>query len=927
MADVFNDSDFFTLHIVLATVPQGAEGRFDDIVKRNYFNKYREDCEPFFPDKTYWNFEDTDVTVLYNPITYYMFGNYDVAYISLIDNFKFSQRVFEPQTAAEPELFFSPHTFQSFTGVTYPTGPLKKFFYENLKKTADQTRKYFTGICTLKLNNGFLIGNGKSYWDLTVKKICGQIEEINKQLLSIGEGWKQVNFLVMQSFSWFEISLLLFTDDPYQLSNIVIQLRKICIEDLGDDRLLKDSLYESLLNKNANDPSYDESKTKERLLKANVFADTQSYIGLHSDLVNNDFSHPFVKAFMDRNFQLKSNVEWQVKPGHMHLLMTLIQQNEFLKDSIFDFEKKFLLMGKRDYLLEYCNIDLNNNLKLFHAIYHNKSQLFDHVRKIRTQIYFTTPKSEAEIKDVIPFNKELSHLGVHPRLFKETDDMLKRLKISRQIRSKIIKIYSNFNNGIQDIILFPYFLDFSIFINDLQKLILKNPENEEDEDPDPSVAAFEEKLMEMISIFEEGFNIRILNCYQFEDINDFDLDFNSSIQQLLSVYSSVAAEIGNLFFIENYTYGPVVQLNLKDTVSNYNSINYYAHHLTSPEFIFATLTKEVTNFIDFDKKRLLHDLQKKYFHEVVINPEDGLLYNMNSEGLIDFRYFLNDAIRFLINYSDEFDLFYYWFWTYNLQNSSLYNRSGAFNEQHFRKEMFRFMFLMKFFNVNAEPQCPVPDLLYNYWDRNFINVKQALDRYFEILTGGENNRSDEKGIKSDFIKLLKDAVAAIFNHALTRCCPENGQPYHFNENKARLIELFGNDQPLDNKFIKNFCYRKQLFQDEPDMGLINSYGPLYLQTYMYNYLKLIFNENNKSVAALKRGEEGKPCKPEAQSPANKQFYLVDQTGGLFFLQTDHLNKYFKMSANVLVDLWNFSAIRKKEFIREMIDINEKASIQ
>ena len=37
------------------------------------------------------------------------------------------------------------------------------------------------------------------------------------------------------------------------------------------------------------------------------------------------------------------------------------------------------------------------------------------------------------------------------------DTILKTLKVSRQIRIKVLKIFSNYNNGILDPILFVYF--------------------------------------------------------------------------------------------------------------------------------------------------------------------------------------------------------------------------------------------------------------------------------------------------------------------------------------------------------------------------------------------------------------------------------------------------------------------------------------
>jgi len=164
-----NFSDL-TLHIVLATMPERQEAIFNKCVVDDFYGKYRDNAEKYLngeDKKDYWYSPDSpDIPVIYNPLRFYIMGNYDIAYISLIDNFKFAQRVFEPQLflAGEdnPELF-APHTFQSFSGITHPSNiPLRRFFAERLNSRFDK-RQYFLSITNLKLNNGFLIGNGNFY--------------------------------------------------------------------------------------------------------------------------------------------------------------------------------------------------------------------------------------------------------------------------------------------------------------------------------------------------------------------------------------------------------------------------------------------------------------------------------------------------------------------------------------------------------------------------------------------------------------------------------------------------------------------------------------------------------------------------------------------------------------------------------------------
>jgi len=918
----------YTLHIVLATIPQKQEQQFDESVTKDFYGKYRNEAEKYCspPQADYWyHNNDLNTPVLYNPLKYFILGNYDIAYISLIDNFKFAQRLFEPQLNADnpnnPPLFF-PHTFQSFTGITHiqKEQNLKEFFYDKLKKEKP-VRKYFLGICNLKLNNGLLIGNGKNYLYKVIKKISETIEQFNKDSTPD----KHIDFIVVQSFSWFEVSLLLFTDNPDSIAFLMKNLRGLSVMDFKDDfdELLKNSLYQSLFNKEDQDPTLD---------KANLFADTHTYIGIHSDLITESLENEYVKEFYKKNIPLKTEIEWQVKPGHMHLLTPILKsQKTETGEAIFNIEpdNKFLLAGKSDYLINEHSVSVNNNAHLLRLIRDKNCNIFDHVRKIKTRILFSIPPANNDdARNVVNLHKVLQEFAVNIEAISKLDKKLKALKISRQIRSKILKIFSNYNNGVQDIILFPFFLDFVIFIEEIQKHIdtehLKWEErlnaNAEYRIEEASVSRFEDFLMELIKIFQESYNIRMLNCYQFEDINDFDLDFNSSVQQLMSVYSTIAIEIGNIFYPLEYQYGPLVQLNLKDTVSNYSSINYYIHHLTSPEFVFATLTKEILNFSKFEDDSLKELFQKYLSNLSSIKRNNPVLSEMISNNLVDFNYYLNDSIRFVISYNADFDLFYFWFWTYNLQNASLYDKSGSLNEEHFRKELFRIIFIHNFFGFKEDENpinCPLPEL-FTYWDRHIVKIKASVEDYVKMLS--------DKGITNDFMQFLFTVLDKSLKLALDGCTIPKAD---MKSTHDKLKKLKGNNSRviITSSMLERFSKKEYALEnlkrklDSTDNFKVSPSSLLYLQWYMLEYLKTVYTLNDKKVSLLRRNwESGKPLKSFVFSNEKTHLYSVDQTGGLFFDNMTELNKYFKISTMVLIDIWHYSLVRKKNFILKKLSI-------
>ncbi|MGC4038400.1 MAG: hypothetical protein QM764_20720 [Chitinophagaceae bacterium] len=893
----------FTLHIVLATAPQHQEGRFSQSIIDTFFNRYRDEAKSFCRKK-----EDSDsygkvqdIQVLYNPLKYYILGNYDLSYVTLIDNYKFAQKLFEPhadENGSDKEPF-STHTFQSFTGITHhTTEELTSFFYHN-KKTEKPKRPYFMAICNLKLNNAFLVGNGKEF----LLQVRNRTQEL---IAAKNKSGHAVDFLFLQSFSWFEISLLLFTDNPESVSETLKSLRGLSICSLEDPaKLVRDSLY------------FDIEEGHADLDKTDVFSDTHTYFGIHSDLVDLPLEDDYVKKFIAGNIPLKTEIEWQLKPGHMDMLTKVLEQWHKTHSEVFQFSPRFLLAGKSDYVLRKKNDFAWENASVIRLLVDQDTgrEVFNHVRKLRTKVSFldTVPKKKDKPRQVFNLQSSLQHLCISAVKIDELDGFLKALKVSRQIRSKILKIFSNYNNGIQDPILFPFFLDLTIFVNDLAVLIAAEFEKWQQhlvsfEVTDTQVNDLEKALMNRIQIFQEGYNIRMMNCYQFEDITDFDLDFNSSIQQLLSAYSSVTFELGNLFY-PPYNYGPIVQLHLKDTVANYISINYYIHHLSSPEFVFATITKEILNFMESDHGNISGLYERFSKHLPELKETDIFLNSLIQNDAIDLTYLFNDIIRFIVTYNGDFNLFYHWFWSYNLQNTSLYDKRGMINEAHFQTELFRIFFIATFFGVDAKQlECPVPEF-FTYWDRHAKTAREGVEAFIQFM--------DKKSMSKDFTRILckitEDATAKAMQgvgelerkqdcNVLDRLLLLTKKyGLAFSGNLARLLQQ------------KETVY--ELFSSGAGAEITSRNSLLYFQWRMYDYLSEICKRNKEKVLLVRRNwATGRPLKCFINCDQQEHLYAVDQTGGVFFDGVDEMKQYFKLSTKTLFEIWDYGFRMKKNFI-------------
>lgn len=692
------------LHIALSKYPLGDEVDYMKGINRLY-QAYKDGVKENIELSGKYNKEEDEKLFdgLFQPITYHLFGHFDLATISIIDSLKFTQRIYEPNTRVEHENRVNSVSYQIISGAIYGN--------ETNIKSSVNCKKQFISIVQLKLNNNLLIGNGNAFSLQVITSI--------KALLT--QTKDEVEYVLIDSYNWAEICLVLFADKTQILADTILRVRTLTVANLENDNIVKTSLFENY------------AKNIE-LKDAHLFCDTQSYFGVERE----SFINKGVKLLEN----LESEVELQIKPGHFPYLAN---ESTSLAEGVNELSDIRYKNGQTDFVFSGKLKSIEANQNLFHEL--RKSNVRRHVRKVITKPHFHLSKEIIdEYRTLLVQDRFQGPIGTETYISKfrifnlpKIIDDLRVLNLSRNVRKKIRKIIYNYNLGIQDPILFVYFVDLQNFLKyfirlfstqaDIISNIIKG--NKEGilmilpEANTLKTKYIEEIADQFIYVFEEALDDRILNNYNFEDINEFNLDANSSSTSLLSALDSI------IKFTATCLQRPdgeciVTRMNDNETISSRLSINYNIHHLMNPSFVFATLIKEILNVSaphsEENHDKLYRKLSKK------IRKTLGDEYFIDLWSRMEMSYFEVDFKKFYLTFFENKDLYIFWHWSYAFQSSHLYSSTGSFDETMFVKELFRLMMLVG--SVEGDKglellKCPHP-MVRSYWDRYYFRLRDLV---------------------------------------------------------------------------------------------------------------------------------------------------------------------------------------------------------
>ncbi|MBK7637899.1 MAG: hypothetical protein IPJ13_29180 [Saprospiraceae bacterium] len=161
-----------------------------------------------------------------------------MAVISITDSEKFAQKVFAPDINDDET---NRSTYQIITGITKKINKESTFRLsdtldfltaENWDKSNPREGKFkyalFINLC---INKGLLIGSGTKLEN----QFCKAIDSKIRSRLNLGYDITKVTnrYLLSKSYSWFDLSIVVFSDDPNELIDALLDIRNIKFKDLN----------------------------------------------------------------------------------------------------------------------------------------------------------------------------------------------------------------------------------------------------------------------------------------------------------------------------------------------------------------------------------------------------------------------------------------------------------------------------------------------------------------------------------------------------------------------------------------------------------------------------------------------------------------------------------------------------------------------
>lgn len=807
------------IHIALSTYP-------------NFIGNNNSNSETDFIDqkkKFYKNYQ-SDNHQLYSPKIYHIFGMFDLAFITLIDSYKFAQRLFDDKN--DEKLKLKPINYQIITGIIpiLSDNQIDKVFPIENEESNGKNSEDFVLISNLKLNNAFLIGNGHEF----LKTVMAKISE---SLIS-------QKFIAFFSFNWCEITLIQFGNKPDDLFKNLILIRELHFNELFKCDIQKQEIFNKSLYKQY-DTLDNECDNK------NVFSDTNSYLGA-------DY-YKFTKGELDK-IDCLSDIELHIKPGAMG---DILGHSQF--DKIFD-DKPYFLNGKMDLLFKKENRNkLESNKKIYAGL---RGDFNGYIRRLKTSPIYNFNFGK-------PINKGLHVSSSIFTKLKEKHEIknlnglqncLRKLKISRQIRQKVIKMYSHYNNGIVDPISYAYMIDFKPLLMEFYNFIetkakeLDSSFTKEYSFSADFVQSLESNINKILDIFENAFHVRIFNNYNFEEFNDFQIDFNSSITQLTCIFDSLVKITNDFFFNKKNI---IVTHHNETTISNFVNVNYNAFDLLEPALIFNSLLKETLNATE----EILESESLKYS---IVSLQKVLYEKMPLLEVSEFdvRYFLYDVVKYKYLFNNDNDLYIFWSWVHMLQNSKNYDMSGNISELNFIREAFRINLVLMYFNHSED------------------NTPQTVKKLFK------HHEAVKSAIKET---KLDDDTRSKIGHIITRIeylCSKNNQYV-----KISNFEINNEIKEPYSDFIKYKNFKITPTAEKSPISYYLTLANKYLNDLQVNHFE------NKIVVlprCLKTGALLTNCISD-EIPI-----YIDPFGGFYINKLDKKEKYLKLKNATIYSLLDAS---------------------
>lgn len=841
--------------------------------------------------------------ILYTPIGYKSFGENSLMFFSLFDDFSYPNRVFHPfhgnRETKDSKKQYQNYDYQLVVGLNTMlrevgwSDSLEKQSLASVFKPKELLQYPFTCVTRFKVNGCFLCGNGLDFTELVKKKI---------HLLHRADG---MHVVVLNGLGGDELILINFANTISELSEFVYKCRNLQIRDL-------------------NLPGYGE--WYETILKQRVSVEKDKrYVWEEAHVFTSAYSLPGYAIgcnestcydMQQEKFDVLFSFSWDIKPGHIKSFLSkfgLLLKDLNLPDggNIYQMSSSAWRYSIHLKELGKCGVNL---FEIMNAL-RNFDLERSNTRKLHTSISVndTTANILEEVSKEIKIEDHPNSRVLVEEYFYDGDFLrnlrrgLDKSKISKVLKERIMKMYHNYNDCIQDPVFFVSFIELRHFLDSFSSVVLSYANRL------TSYASKEmhEWMDNSVRDFEHAYLNRFHQSSRMRTLSDFNLEWNGGIQQLIS-----SMDFTYKTFMHVCGMG---KLNKFMYVSGYERVHVTDHsyrinmqHITYPELFVSTIWKELFNFLltegtKKDKKdsvplkelcsdNFVYDLKNRVSLHYEFNKENAVCKTFLD--LIDNEYIVSviaDTLSFYYGYNQNYDNFSYWYWRHLMQSSLYHELDGKLNKERFIMFLGRVLFIYVLSGKNGDDLRlkPFDSCLSEYWMLYFEDVYSVVRILDEIL--------DKKDFKRTMIGFSNKLFFTSYPQIVEFMNEKTGgdkqvvmakMPILVKDIREKYVEKFMDD------FSSN---RLPLDKCEFPCNFIGSFLPSFLC-----YLKALNEQGcNTDVAQmLQRDENGKPdlAADEADCYSN---ILVDSFGGTFCIHGEVQRKYFAARSVFYMTIFHF----------------------
>ena len=590
--------------------------------------------------------------LFYKPTPYYLFGRFDLAVITLIDDHEFASRTFhpfDPMMAVGEKTYFENFLHKVVTGPTPALGDSSIIDLAHRTFLAHDRKPLF-GLSFLKLNNSLLVGAGAKFLHATI---------VRAQQLASRHKAEGLDVIVLQSYAWHELTLVMFSTSYDAIVKFLVEIRELSVRDLSDPSLEGSLLHDCI----ASSP-----RSAAQLAEAHLFADSETTLGFDASILTDDGSGA---AKIDSGDRIELFSRWFVKPGH------LSQAGKLLAGR--DLNSLKMTLGRGD-LVEPQLPSASTKAQLTRYLHRFGETALHNIMLNRYTVAMSPSVPWSELpeptNDHPAFTDRIRNLRVPIERIKELEVELRSCGTPKILALRVLNMFANFNDGLLDRNLYAFFWELQPFMDDVLAHVRQATGGY-----DGGVAEWCSELQRITQNFELAYRNRFHNSHRLGEITDFNVDFKGGIQQLVAAFDgafkAVASVVGN-----DHSFVSVSGESGVFSTTYETRLNYF--HVFQPEIFLTVAAHEASwcclrgtpTMMSATHKRELRDIERLLVDVTASMTEtwkelenDGLVGSLDPlQGQRPEERFLQtvfvDRLSFSLTYNRDTDLFWYWYLGY-----------------------------------------------------------------------------------------------------------------------------------------------------------------------------------------------------------------------------------------------------------------------